>query len=53
MLFRSVNKDFLMESVWYNRLFEELFVNDISKVNQATRMDALNFYDIYMTFMRW
>lgn len=49
----NVNKDFLMESVWYNRLFEELFVNDISKVNQATRMDALNFYDIYMTFMRW
>lgn len=48
-----INKDFLMEGVWYNRLFKELFVNDLSKVNPATRMDALNFYDIYMTFMRW
>ena len=49
----DVNKDFLMEGIWYNRLFEELFVDDISKVIPATRMDALNFYDTYITFMKW
>lgn len=41
-----------MENVWYKRLFQELFVNDISEVNKATRIDALNFYDTYITFTK-
>lgn len=46
------NKRFIMENVWYKRLFQELFVNDISEVNKATRIDALNFYDTYITFTK-
>ncbi|MCI8491358.1 MAG: hypothetical protein HFJ04_14175 [Lachnospiraceae bacterium] len=39
-------------SVWYRCLFEELFANDISRINKATRIDALNFYDVYITYMK-
>lgn len=44
--------DLVRRSKWYRNIFKELFVNDISKVNKATRMEALNFYDIYITYMR-
>ena len=38
------------KSIWYISLYDELFVNDISKVNKATRIDGLNFYDTYITW---
>lgn len=44
------DSDLSKKYTWYRSLYEELFVNDISKVNKATRMDGLNFYDTYIIF---
>ena len=46
------NDNIAENSIWYMKLFEELFVNDILKMNMATRLDALNFYDAYITYMQ-
>jgi hypothetical protein len=36
---------------WYEKIYNELFSDDISKIKNATRMDALIFYDTYITYM--
>lgn len=35
------------ECGWYNKLYDELFVNDINNVQKATRFDAINFYNLW------
>ena len=42
----------VIKSKCYRQLFDELFVNDFSKVNKTTKIDALNFYDAYITYMQ-
>lgn len=42
----------ILKSKWYCEMYDELFINDFSKVNKASRMEALNFYDAYITFMK-
>lgn len=47
-----VKNDADLSSKWYESLYNELFVDDISNVNKATKMDALDFYDVYITYTK-
>jgi hypothetical protein len=38
---------------WYESLYEELFVKKLSNIHEAKRIDALDFYDTYITHMKW
>lgn len=41
------NSDVQPECGWYNLLYDELFVNDIDNVQEATRFEALNYYSMW------
>lgn len=41
------DRDLSKKCIYYRKLYDELFVNEISRIKNATRMDGLNFYDTY------